>query len=640
MQAEARSFREGRLSPVHLGLGQIWRTIVTGNHGTVASILAVLAILVPVTPPLAVYVFRLRGVPEVVKLGLLILFAVLVSSLCVFVVCSLALKSMPPHDYARITIGGRPPSEVLQVISRKIKGACKNSLDAEDDLTKPNPTREVIDKLKNAFATQHRALLNISALMELASEELDIPLPRLRDYIFEYDPIMHRKYFQKAIANSELLSEVNNQSRQSKLVGENKRIFELANGVLRSQEAILAFTALHSRILQVAATRSTSDATGGYARAVEYVARELYKAKPDPSKWRRRQKERVVHSFEALAFLVRKQRAHPGFDLHQSCSAAWREAISEAPPIASREQIGSALRTLKEELKNKKLKGVLWVDELENMRKLTETSLQIDVGFVNSGNQLVDSFRELHLGWCRNDKNNDQKTLLVTHGYSSTVREVLLRGLLSKEEAEKKLKRAYEIPNVFVVNSGEKGDLDSRWMVRELLAGNVPEQTRFANLTVGHEDVLAGFLDKNTRVMVVLGAECFDVKGRVIHPWGLNHHGFRQKLQSAMETCVVVVAEGYKFHDDLLSVSEAYRYHLDRIRLYAPEFVDVFVTTKIIMRQEPDRRQQQQPPPGKERRDPTGRADHRDHARRCRHILRRPWEQPTVKKHAFDLVRV
>jgi len=579
---------------------------------------------------------------------------------------------MSPGDYARIMIGGRPASETLQVISREIEKACKTFLGAEEHLTKSAPESRAFDKLKMRFAKQHRALLNISALLELASQELDIPLSRLRDFVFEYDPAMHRKYFQKAIQNSELRSELKEKPlRRDELLGENKWILGSVKKIIRTQEEILAYTAIHPRVLQVAATRSTSDATGRYANAVSYVAKQVCEVIPSRRRWGKRRKEKFIDGLDALRFLVRKQRAHPGFDLHQSCITAWQEAKQAAvAPITTQEEMEKTLYSLKEKLnQRKKVEDDDWEKERRRMEGLCELSEVIDDGFVRWRNLLVERFRSLYVGWSGKKTDDptcqeNQKTLLVTHGFSATVREVFNRGLPTEKELKNILPH-HGIPNIFVVNSGEKGDFDSRFMERELLANkgqdqagaNVPQDRGFDNITAGHEDTLASLLDKNTRVMLVLGAECFDRKGRVIHPWGLKDHGFRRKLRGAAELRVVVVAEGYKFHEDLLSISQSYRYHLDRIQLYEPKFVDAFVTTRIMMKHTPDRRRkvaingekvpyEQRHPKGdlsgKERRGsgtPTRPA--RNNSTRVRNILRRPWDhlnmERAVKKREFDL---
>jgi hypothetical protein len=681
MPAVISAFRKGRLSKGYLRFGQTWRTIVTGNHGTVAAVLTVLGLLFAAIPAvrhmLTEYLLKFQIAPVTVQVVLIFLSATVGSA---FFISYLALRSMPPQDYARIMIGGRPASETLQVISREIENACKAFLDAEEHLTKSEPEPKAIDKLKMQFARQHRALLNISALLDLASQELDIPLPKLRDFVFEYDPAMHRRYFQRAIQNSELISELPQLPvRRDELLSENKWIFGSAKRIIRAQEAILTYTAIFPRILQVAATHSTSDATGRYASAVSYVAKQVSDSIPSGGRWGKRHKQKFVDGLHALRFLARKQRAHPGFDLHQSCIRAFQEAKRRADaPISPPEEMEQILSILEEKLNQPtEAKDVdFWEGHLKKMAALIELSGNIDEGFVRWRSLLVERFQNLYLGWCGKENDDttcqkNQKTLLVTHGFSATVREVFNRGLLTEDQLKKTLPH-HKIPNIFVINSGEKADLDSRLMVRDLLANNgqdgfvanVPQRRRFDNIMAGHEDALASLLDKSTRVMLVLGAECFDQKGRVLHPWGLKDHGFRRKLRGAAEVSVIVVAEGYKFQEDLLSISESYRYHFDRIRLCEPKFVDAFVTTGIVMKNTPDRRKKVPRASGQvpyerrisgsswlglERRGSgtltraargTGK-DLRNKETRVRNILRRPWDHldinRTVKKHEFDL---
>jgi hypothetical protein len=239
------------------------------------------------------YVLRGVTVPAVVQVTVLLLVAAVVS---VIFVSYWARRSMPSEDYARIMIGGRPPSETLQVISQEVESACSAFLTAEQDLTNPNPKHVAIDKLKREFAWQHRALLNISALIELASQELDVTLSRLRDHVFEYDPAMHRKYFQRAIQNAELLSDLNDNevARRATLLEENQQIFKKAKQIVMAQKAIRAYASILPRVLQVAATHSTSDATGRYASAVSYVADQVRRAVPASGRWRTKHKARLL----------------------------------------------------------------------------------------------------------------------------------------------------------------------------------------------------------------------------------------------------------------------------------------------------------------------------------------------------------
>ena len=305
MSARISTLGAGRLWRWHLFWGQTFRTIVTGNHGTVAAVLTVFTLLLatipPVRHPLSEYLHKYGVALSGGVAALLLLLAMLLSTL---VISRLALRSMTPEDYARIMIGGRPPSETLQVISHKIRRACKPFLDGEKHLTNLRPDPKEVERLKKKFGRQHRALLNISALLELASKELDIPEGRLKDYVFEYDPDIHRKYFQRAIQNSELIVDLQQEiqrrraelpreiarieiigdaqdvqrdiekitkkrtdeadreikrieGRKEGLCDENKRVFGSTKDVIEAQKAILDYTGVHVRVLQVAATRST-----------------------------------------------------------------------------------------------------------------------------------------------------------------------------------------------------------------------------------------------------------------------------------------------------------------------------------------------------------------------------------------------
>ena len=356
----------------------------------------------------------------------------------------------------------------------------------------------------------------------------------------------------------------------------------------------------------------------------------------------RREKKLIVKGLRALIFLARKQRAHPGFDLHESLITACKEAGDGKPqcitPLKKMQETVSPVRKQEADQSGNEPD---WDKERKSMEGLTDLGERIDRGFVAWRGVLVQGFCELYTGWRKNG--GSRTPLLVTHGFSAAVRAVL-RSLPTEKELRQKLSSPdrVPIPNIFVINSGEKGDLDSLLMKLDLLADQPDreEDKRFGNVAAGPEDTLGSFLDKNTSVMLVLGAECFDRVGRVIHPWGLEDLAFLKELRDRATLLVVVVAEGFKFQEDLLSKAEYFRHHSDRIRLYEPRFVDAFVTTGISMRQTPERRR---PISGL-----ALSADRRCIKQRGRNrlsfILRRQWDQDNmedgpVKKNEFDLYR-
>ncbi len=192
--------------------------------------------------------------------------------------------------------------------------------------------------------------------------------------------------------------------------------------------------------------------------------------------------------------------------------------------------------------------------------------------------RIVVSFRLMYGGWRKNHPRT-KKTLLVTHGFSTTVREILKRSLPACDPTERSDRQ--DVPDIFVIGSGDVGDLDSRLMVSALLE-TPPRERSFNRIAAGDKNTLAKLVEEDMKVMVILGAECFDRKGRVIHPFGLEELEFiKCKLGNPEAFCVAVVAEGYKFHEDLLSTPQSFRYHLDRIQLYEPHLIDVMITTEV-----------------------------------------------------------
>src|SRR5262249_1413142 len=151
-----------------------------------------------------------------------------------------------------------------------------------------------------------------------------------------------------------------------------------------------------------------------------------------------------------LMFLARKQRAHSGFDLNQSCLAitrVHREAYSQQMSVNPAEQeekqlaildrrirtlqeLGNAVDGEKSELFVDFLKDLRWRNCNDNketiwaLRNLwRDTVLQIDL----DRDELAGAFQQMYIGW--NKQASARNTVLVAHGFSTTVREVFKRGI-------------------------------------------------------------------------------------------------------------------------------------------------------------------------------------------------------------------
>jgi hypothetical protein len=595
MTKKIRKLREGRwpndLWYRWLWSKQVYRAIVTGKQGAAELVFGVFSLIIT----LILYflssgaAFYARSWLIVGASATLILSAILAGIW--------ALATMSPSIYAQTTLGGRTASETLQLISLDIRDACNEfRKDAKVFLQDSHPPIEV---LKKRFARSHSKLLRITALMGLASEQLDIPLHRLRELLLEYDPAMHRAHAREFIQNLELLSSgatLNPEHMEAVKVG-NENSIARARARTRAQTDILEYTALHSSVLRMAAVHSTAQATQEYARIVSHVARlasdELLLVKS----WDPDERQLLDDAMCALRFLACRQRTHSGFDLNGTCLSMTRieaqkkrtpadpnrqqklddqlTALSELGRSIDRWGDGLFVRDPKDESKfldQDRRHVVKVMADLRDLWPYTVKKIEED------RSEIVTRFSKMYESWVKRHA-AIPKTLLVTHGFSTTVREVLKRGIPDRKAGIPA--SGQDLPDVFVIGSGNPSDLDSRLMVSALL--EVPTLARrFGRLASGDKMTLSKLLEDDVKVMVILGAEGFDTKGRVLHPWGLASIGWlKKKLGSGSAFCTVVVAEGYKFHEDLLSNPQDFRYHLDRVHLYDPQLLDVILTTDI-----------------------------------------------------------
>ena len=271
------------------------------------------------------------------------------------VACALwAFRIMAPSDYAQVMISGQPTSEILQVIAHEIVRTCRKSLGRvaafENEIMgipRGEPgTRdhaEALELLEEQFARQHGSLLRISAMLRIASKESGIPLRRLRDLLFNYDPRLHVAYAKKYVHNAESIRELSegkeitelDKSKAEKcknLMLENAYIRQSAENAADSGIRLIEYAAIQPKILHLAAVHSTSQATKEYARAIAFIAKEtIHATESQRDRWR----EQLEDGVAALKFLVRKQHTHSGFDLNQLCARACGIASEKAEILRS-----------------------------------------------------------------------------------------------------------------------------------------------------------------------------------------------------------------------------------------------------------------------------------------------------------------
>jgi hypothetical protein len=571
------ALRKGKKSHLSLTLRGIYRATVYNKEGVPGIVLSAVSVVIT----LAVFVVSKPNVTPGKAAWVAaasFFFILLISVLSAW----WAFHIMPPYDFAQIMISGRPTSEILQVIAYEIIRTCRKSLrhvasfeNRRESIPRgeagANDYAKALDLLAEQFASQHGSLLRISAMLKVASKESKISERRLRDLLFQYDPRLHVSYAKRYVHNAESLRELskgedideldeNKKEKYQNLAQDNEYINQSAKMAADSAIRLIEYAALQPKILHLAGVHSTSQATKEYARAIAFVAQRTIDAtKSQKGRWR----EQLDDGVSALMFLVNKQRTHSGYDLTPLCARACAMHGEKAEVLKS---IGEDVRARSsipfprdpENPGNSRLSQ-------KQMNRLCDLGIVVRSRIDAERKTVVRGFKTVYDSWLASTRELDSKSLLVTHGFSTTVREVFKRGITDHPNTD-----------VFIIGSGASGAVDSRLMRNCLL--ELPDPKKFRNVTIGDEQSLLSFLDSTTQVMFVLGAECFDGNGRALHPRGLRIDSLRTKLANN-RVWVAIVAEGFKCHRDLLTVRWSYQYHFDRIQLYKPEWIDAFITS-------------------------------------------------------------
>jgi len=389
---------------------------------------------------------------------------------------------------------------------------------------------------------------------------------------------MHRDRLQKYVQNWEDLLDFRSINpagelqRFVDLLDQNRSFINNTRRRLKYQEQILANRDLHPYIVHLASMHSTSGSLQTYAEALRFLAitgkESLRRAGSDQA---RNEVERDIQ--DRFRFLYRKQRAHPGFDLHALLLSALR-CMDHGPdglgPLSGVRRVLLDLDRARMALgSGSGVPSGLSADLLESFRTLPARLAGL-VAASRAG--ISEGFKEVYDAWFADVP---RARYVVSHGYSRTVLSVLKRSLPPQEDAA-------ALPRLYFVLSEkeEKESLDTRIMEYELKEDR--NLRRFRNLAAGGEDHLLGLLGKGDAALILLGAECFDVERRMVHPRGFGRGLgalLRELEKCGIPSLVAVVAESYKRHSALLTAdTNFYGQHFDRIDLYPPELVHLIVT--------------------------------------------------------------
>jgi hypothetical protein len=510
---------------------------------------------------------------------------------------AIALWTADPQTYARLLLAGRPAKEVLFVISWHALRACKRtlrqagriasltrSLDERvkgppfgspkswilsDDRKEHWKIDDFREHLRKFIQKEHSALLRIEAMKLLASEELDIPQRRLCDHVFQYSPAMHRDRLQKylgtwgEIMNFPPVQSPDDVERFRGLLHQNRSFLDNVERRIGYQRQILKNRDLHPFIVQFASMHSTSGSLHTYAEALRFLVVTGLMLSQSP--------EDIL---DRLRFVHRKQRAHPGFDLHalllRACECM--RGLKGIDP-EELERLVHVLQKLDEPPRSPSSQLDVsplcrYLSQEGGLKPFLSLPANLSRLVTSQHGKICGAFRALYDDWFRDVPAANR--YIVSHGYSRTVLSVL-KSALSPAPGDSR---------VFFILPEEKASLDTRIMEYEIKAQE--ELRAFRNFAAGTEHHLLNLLTYRDFVLVLLGAECFDRKNRVVHPRG-PVQGFGSLLQELrnreIRYLVAVVAETYKLHTvELTADTNFYGQHFDRIELYSPDWIDLILT--------------------------------------------------------------
>lgn len=556
---------------------------------------------------------------EVVVLGLSA-----ATLLSFFLSGELAQHLLPPDELGRLLVQGRPVSEILQSIAWRIRSVCRRFSAAQaspgvlselqEASCDPGRAAALPSLLEQVRATmrvvgdmrgkQDQDLRRIVALKHEAGHELGISVRRLCDHVFQFSPTFFRQGVDKYLLNLREMISLAEASvsrplanadceRFAGLVLQNRRLEEACAFRARVQEFLLRYDDLHDDVAALASSRSTSGSLQAYARALARLARTDRIRFEDAGRTAARGErppvsEEVLYldTLDRFFFLHRRQRAHPGFDLHSLLRSAVDRFPEESPYDPERVRLQSAvlrwMETVTEEefepppsdRRSLDLRRRRFVDRLAALAEI-ERYFNLSVGIARS--RMVRRFRQILASW-RHGCGSESRVYVVASGYSKTVRELLKRGIPEPSDESS--------IEIFLLLSGVAGELGAREMAWELrsIVKNTKDETdgeRSPRVAAGSEESLASVVRPGDRVLLLLGAECIDADGRVAHPHiALPRLGplIRDLGSLRVATLTVVAAEDYKRLPVPFAATRFLKEHFEPVPVYEPELIDLFLS--------------------------------------------------------------
>ena len=242
------------------------------------------------------------------------------------------------------------------------------------------------------------------------------------------------------------------------LLKENRHIYEKTKRRTSYQLQLFKYTDLHEHIFSFVSNPSASGSLKGYAKAIAFVAEQALE------RLDRRGAKELHATADKLKFLFYKQKANPGFDLHQACYLLFKNEEDERlsvklPRILNKIQEMSAAKIFDSDTS-------VAEEELKALSLLFEkASIIIEKNRIRIAENFMQKY---HRWWYDNTgSQSDYNSIIVTQGYSKTVREVLKRVVFNEGKQFDFIKDS-SLPRILVMKPNENGAIESRLLMFEL----------------------------------------------------------------------------------------------------------------------------------------------------------------------------
>lgn len=518
-----------------------------------------------------------------------------------------ALRFLSPEQFAETVISGNSEKEIFRLISYRARRLCMAfirrtqpigllmaellEMANDPDRLRGDPRRlgEEIRGIVHRHQSKRRLLRRVSlektqrrvyklllgkdrelrrleAMKLAASAELGIPPRRFCDQLIQFSPAMFRdgagKYVQNIKEMIAMKKEFHSHAEIARfcgLVRQNRWLEDSARARVLKLTELIRFRFLYGFLHAFVATRSTSGSLQKYSRALT-TGVEPYSLPPPL---------RRLRTWEKLRFLYRKQRAHPGFELHRLLIRLCKESIRDLDGAAATDARDRVrLQRIAELLERLAEAQPRWDanfppgPEFDLMLSALERlPAYVSRAVAQARTSINSRFRELMANWAGGVTGRKGHTYLVTYGYSKTVREVIRDAFLEPDSSR-------DLRLFLLSGDSANDEFDARRMKLEIK--QYPHASSI-HLAAGHPEFLLGLLSSNDRVILVQGIESYDKELRMVHPrtTGTQLAKLRDHLDLAkIPNLLAVVAESYKRQEQELSQTPLFTLHFERVAIY------------------------------------------------------------------------